>query len=226
MFAVVVNLANPGSLVQSLRAHPVFPLIEWVPSVSVPIPAETRPVLYVGHAQTQQLLGRKLAALENQLDERTWWAYSPAESPMHFLRQFEAFLLAVPKVLLTCVSWQSLDPLIHGPFDRAGLQAYVQGLGPKLTVFEHRFGFCWWSADHPRLVSGLGADGYYTHAGIARRELREWFRLAAEARQGQLVEDGPDARVSSWFKANFHYTLVDIVRILPWLIAMKAERAI
>ncbi len=226
MFATVVNLAEPGNLVQSLRSHPVFPLVEWRMGVTEPLLGERLPLLYVGHAATEVLLGQKLGAVQNQLDERTWWAYSPAESPMYFLRQFEAFLHEVPHALQQCVSWRYLDPLIHGPYEASTLVAYLQAMPEALTVFEHRFGWCWWSPGEPGVVTGIGADMYYAHTGLTRPQLRVVLQAAAAKPGGQYVEDGPEARISAWFRSRFNYSSVDIVRMVPWLMAMKGKRAI
>lgn len=220
MFGTLYGFPAAG-VPQSLRVHPVYPLLR-----SLPMPAPGTglpltnglPCLLLGHAATEALLGRALRPLDNQLNERTWWAYAPQEDPAYFVRQVEAFLLVVPAALRLGVAWRGLDPLVHGPATAAGFWAALTPTpGSDWVVFEHRFGWSWWNPAEPGVVSGFSADAYQAQCGISRAEVRAWL----QARAGRYVVDNQPKRVTDWFTTRFDYDVADVVRLAPWLMHLQ-----
>lgn len=226
MFGTVFGLPPRAQVAQSLRAHPVYALLDarpW-PAEGEALPApDGRPRLLIGRASTQRLLGRSFGPLETRVDPVTWWAYTPEEDATYFIRQFEDFLRQVPPALLEVVSWRGLDPLVHGPATGADLwRALTPAPGMGWQVFEHAKGWSWWDPAYPGQVSGLHADTYFAHCGITRVELASWLR----ARASRYVVDGRPSRVSLWFMTRFGYGFTDVVRVAPWLMHLKGATPI
>jgi hypothetical protein len=211
----------PTGVPQSLRSDPVYSLLrsEPMPAVGTGVPVSNGlPALLLGHGATEQLLGRSLKPLDTQLDERTWWAYSPQEDAAYFIRQVEAFLKVVPKVLRTGIAWRGLDPLVHGPATADGLWAVLTPApGSDWLVFEHRLGWSWWNSAEPGVVSGIGADAYHAHCGVRRADIRAWLRSRAR----YYVVDNQPKRVTTWFISRFGYDAADVVRLAPWLMHLQ-----
>lgn len=220
MFGTIYGLPARLQVPQSLRVHPVFPLLRQLPwPDTVPLP-DGLPRLYIGRGRTQELTGRKLAPLETRLDELSWWGFSPEEDVSYYIRQLEAFLDLVPKALLTTTSWQGLDPLIHGPYTAEALwPALLPGPAGKWTILEHERGWNWWDPAHPDRVSGLQADPYYAHCGIARTELRKWLQESA----AQYLREDREHPVTSWFESRFGYSHSEALRMAPWLMHLKHQ---
>lgn len=223
MFGTVYGLPSGQLVPQSLRSHPVYPLLqqaEWPGSYAPSL--EGLPRLYVGRARVEALTGRKFGPLDTRIDERSWWAFSPEEDLGYFIRHLEAFLGAVPNTLLTGVTFNGLDPVIAGPFTAEALWAQLlPGPAGKWVVLEHRFGWNWWDPATPGVVWGLQADAYYAHLGLARAKLREWFQASA----CEYVRDSRQRPVTEWFRNRFGYSLSDALRVAPWLMHLKARMA-